>query len=282
MKSIVTQRFIEAHKYLMDEGMITSSRHFALALNHLPQSMSSILNGKRDVTIELLRKAVQVFDINPNFLFNGERPILSVDEFKDTKSKVVTVVTNDLGDERIVHVPVSAQAGYGGNLRDPSYFKELPAFSLPDYRFKTGTHRCFDISGDSMEPTLFNGDKVVCSLIETEQWGSAIKDNFVYVIVTHTDVLIKRLRNKIKSSGIIELCSDNDFYDPIALELPDICEIWYVRVKISPFMPSPKHVRNALYKEIDEFKSTIHEQSRLISNLNLTIEKLLKLNRTRN
>ena len=86
-----------------------------------------------------------------------------------------------------------------------------------------------------MEPTLFEGDKVVCSYLEPTLWETSLKDNYVYVIVTRGDVVVKRVTNFIKEEKQIELISDNNFYEPHRINLGDIREIWYVRAKISPF-----------------------------------------------
>jgi len=283
MSSVVTNRFIHCHNALIKERKVRSSRQFALSLDYLPQSLSEILKGRRDVTIEVLRKAVALYSINPNYIFGGSGAMFTYEEVNQQKEggQIVTIVTDSNDEERIVYVPVSAQAGYGGQLHDPIYFKELPTFCLPDFRFKSGTHRCFDISGDSMEPTLYTGDKVVCSFLEKENWEVSVKDNFVYVIVTKGDVLVKRIGNKIKESGVVELFSDNSFYKPYPVNITDVLEIWFVKVKISPFMPSPTNMRNALHEEVDNMNSTIADQSVLIKNLNGTIEKLLKQNRAR-
>ena len=274
MANIVTQRFIKCHDKLREENRVRSSRQFALALDYLPQSLSEILKGRRDVTIELLRKSVEVFKINPVYIYTGEGPMFMTDE--DHKGfRVLTIVTNSVDDERIVHVPVPAQAGYAGEIPDPAFVQELPTFSLPDYKYKVGTHRSFDVAGDSMEPTMFEGDKVVCSFIEPTLWESSLKDNYVYVFVTRGDVIIKRITNFIKQDKEILLISDNEFYEPYRMSIGDIREIWYVRARISPFLPSPQNIQNLVRKEVGELKTTIKEQSRLIRNLNTTIEQLL-------
>ena len=274
MANIVTQRFIKCHDKLREENRVRSSRQFALALDYLPQSLSEILKGRRDVTIELLRKSVEVFKINPVYIYTGEGPMFMTDE--DHKGfRVLTIVTNSVDDERIVHVPVPAQAGYAGEIPDPAFVQELPTFSLPDYKYKVGTHRSFDVAGDSMEPTMFEGDKVVCSFIEPTLWESSLKDNYVYVFVTRGDVIIKRITNFIKQDKEILLISDNEFYEPYRMSIGDIREIWYVRARISPFLPSPQNIQSYVRKEVGELKSTIKEQTRLIRNLNTTIEQLL-------
>ena len=267
MNSIVTDRFIKCHDKLREEGKVRSSRQFALSLDYLPQSLSEILKGRRDVTIELLRKAVEEYNLNPLYIFTGEGTMFQTgNEGQDFR--LLTVVTDDSRDERIVHVPIPAQAGYAGEMLDPAFIEDLPTFSLPDYKYKVGTHRSFDVSGDSMEPTLFEGDKVVCSFLEPGLWETALKDNYVYVVVTRGDVVVKRVFNKIKEGRQLELRSDNDFYDTYTVPVGDVREVWYVRAKISPFLPSPNNIENYVRAEVKELKQMLREQSKLIENLN--------------
>lgn len=274
MANIVTQRFIKCHNKLREESRVRSSRQFAMSLDYLPQSLSEILKGRRDVTIELLRKSVEVYKINPVYIYTGEGPMFMSEE--DHKSfRVLTIVTDSHDDERIVHVPIPAQAGYAGEMTDPTFIQDLPTFTLPDYKYKVGTHRAFDVAGDSMEPTLFEGDKVICSYLEPTLWENSLKDNYVYVIVTRGDVVVKRVQNKLKDEKYIELRSDNDFYEPYRVGIGDIREIWYVRAKISPFLPSPHNINNLLRSEIREMKNTINNQTSLINNLNATLSKML-------
>jgi phage repressor protein C with HTH and peptisase S24 domain len=274
MNSIVTQRFINCHNKLRKELRVRSSRQFAMHLEYLPQSLSEILKNRRDVTIELLRKAIEVYKMSPVYLFTGEGPMFMKEE-EQKNFRVLTIVTDAQNDERIVHVPIPAQAGYASESSDPTFVQELPTYTLPDYKYKVGTHRSFDVAGDSMEPTLFEGDKVVCSYIEPTLWETAIKDSYVYVFVTKGDVLVKRVANKIKEDKTLILISDNAYYEPYQIKISDINEIWYVRAKISPFLPSPGNLKNMLREEIDELRKTIQNQSKIIESLYKTIETLV-------
>ncbi len=273
MNNIVTQRFVKCIKQLKTDGVVRSMRQFALSVDYLPQSLSEILKERRDVTIELLRKSVELYKINPVYIYTGEGPLFMTDE--DHKNlRVLTIVTNSRGDERIVYVPVPAQAGYASEMSNPTFVQDLPSFTLPDYKYKVGTHRAFDVSGDSMEPTLFEGDKVVCSFLEPTLWESSIKNNFVYVIVTRADVLVKRVFSFLKEEKQIELHSDNSFYAPYRINLSDVREIWYVRAKISPFLPSPQNISNMLREDMQELRKQLGNQNRMIEILNETMEKL--------
>jgi len=280
MNSVVTQRFIKCHDKLLSMNIVRSSRQFALSLEYLPQSLSEIVKGRRDVTIEVLRKAIDLYKLNASYLFSGDGEMFSNDSLRQ-KDYVLTVVTDNAQEEKIVHIPIPAQAGYGGQLMDPNFFLDLESYSLPEFNNSRGTFRSFSVSGDSMEPSLFEGDKIVCSFIERDQWHSSIKNGYVYVVITQNDVLVKRVSNSINTMSSITLISDNSFYEDRTLAVNDIVEVWYVKVKISPFMPSPSNVRNGFGDEVDLLKTTIEDQSALIKDLSSTIQKLLKQNRVR-
>lgn len=276
MSNIVTQRFIKCLEKLREDGKVRSSRQFALALDYLPQSLSEIVKGRRDVTVELLRKIAEVYHVNPIYLFTGEGAMFMQEEGLNA-FRTLTIVTNEANEERIVHVPVPAQAGYAGELGNQAIFYDLPTFSLPDFRYKSGTHRSFDVSGDSMEPTLYEGDKVVCSFLEPDLWESSLKDNYVYVLVTRGDVLVKRVVNHIRRDNTLELRSDNDYYKPYSMPIQDVREIWYVRVKISPFLASPVSPNQVLQADLSDLRDVIREQNLLISDLQKTIREVFPL-----
>jgi phage repressor protein C with HTH and peptisase S24 domain len=268
------------HDKLLSSNMVRSSRQFALSLDYLPQSLSEIMKGRRDVTVELLRKSINVYNVNPQYLFTGEGEMF-LSEADSANETILTVVTDNNQEEKIVHIPIPAQAGYGGQISDPLFFSELQAYSLPDFDAQRGTFRSFSVSGDSMEPSLFEGDKIVCSFLEKERWINSIKNGYVYVVITQNDVFVKRLFNNIKENGTITLISDNNFYTDKEMEVSEVLEIWYVKIKISPFMPSPSNMRNGFSEEMQNLKDIINQQSGMINNLNTTIEKMLKLNRAR-
>ena len=278
MKNVVSQRFIKCHDKLKAEKRIRSSRAFALSLDYLPQSLSEILKGRRDVTIELLRQSIAKYKLNPVYLFTGDGPMFMTEE-SNQNFRVLTTITTPDADELIVHVPLPAQSVYAGELSDPSFVESLPTYSLPDYKYKVGTHRSFDVPGNSMEPTLFEGDKVVCAFLEPTLWQTGIKDNFAYVIVTRNDVVVKRVRNYLADSKELEVVSDNSFYDTYRIPLSDLREIWYVRARITPFLPSPQNIQRYVHDEMSELKATIAQQGKLINKLGVSVEKVLNQSR---
>lgn len=273
MNNIVTQRFIKCHDKLREENRIRSSRQFALALDYLPQSLSEILNGRRDVTVDLIRKAVEEYKINPVFLYTGEGPMFMSEEDRPDL-KVLTIVKGLQEEEHIVHVPTPAQAGYAEELDNPAFVEKLPTFTLPDYRYKGGTFRSFDVTGDGMHPTLQEGDKVVCSFLEPSLWENSLKDNYVYVVITRGDVHVRRVLNLLRERRQLRLLSDNLFYEPFSIAMHEVREIWYVRAKISPFLAAPKAATGTLQDGFSELQKMVQEQHELIRHLQESVEKL--------
>jgi len=276
MCNIVTERFVSCLEKLKDRNEIKSIRQFALAVDYHPQNLNDIMKGKRDVTIELIKNSAEIYKINPQYIFTGNGSMFSDEEIVQHPSPVQQYKSL----EKIVYVPTAAHAGYTEQFHDPIFLEDLVSFSLPDYKFQHGTYRCFDIMGDSMEPSLYAGDKVVCSYIDSNNFYSSVRNNLVYVIVMDGSLVVKRVLNKVRENRTMIMLSDNSYYQPYEVAIEDIREIWHVEVKISPYLPSPNNIRNAFHEEMDGMKKIIDQQSKSIQMLNHTVEKLLKQNRS--
>lgn len=272
MESIIYGHFEQVYIALKQAGKIKSVRQFAISLDIAPQSMDLIVKGKRNVTLDLVRKLASRYHVNANYLCLGEGPM-----FRDPQE------SNDEGADcgRITYVPVSAAAGYGDQFRDPVYLQDLPTFSLPEAKYKHGVHRCFDVSGDSMEPTLYTGEKVVCSQMEQQYWKSSIRDGEVYVVILHGDVLVKRVINRIAESRTLHLHSDNDFYPARVVDISEVSEVWHVNVKISSFSSSPASQRDSLYDEIAQVRAELQSLREGNRSINRNIERVLKHDRSK-
>lgn len=77
-------------------------------------------------------------------------------------------------------------------------------------------HKCavFWANGDSMLPTIADGDQMLVDLTKTEVRG----DNKIYLVQNGESVWVKRLR---QGWGVIELISDNESYRPIHIPISE-------------------------------------------------------------
>ncbi len=235
--SNITTRFLQCLDLLVAEGKVRSKRHFALSLGYHPQGISEMVAGRRDVPLDLLEKAIHEFAINPGFLFTGiGKPICIPGEEDGLRLRNLSIVTDEKGEERIVHVPYQAQAGYGGQLDDPMYIRELPTYQLPDPQFRSGTYRSFEIAGTSMEPTFRPHDIVIAAFVEPRYWEQAIKSSQIFIVITEQEVVIKRISNQLKSNGYLLCCSDNPEFDSYTIAGDSIREVWKARVKLTSYL----------------------------------------------
>ena len=273
MNSVVSQRFAKCHDKLKEDNKIKSSRQFALSLDYLPQSLSEILRGRRDVTVELIRKAVQLYRINPVYLYTGEGEMF-LSEKEKGNLRVLTVLSDSLSEERIVHEPLTAQSAYAEEGSDPYFVKKLPSYSLADYKYKVHTFRSFDIGGDHMYPSLREGDKVIAGFLEPGLWETAIQDHHVYVIVRSGQVLFRRIINKLRTNNVLEFYSDNGGYGTEVVSPNSIKEIWHVHTRLSPFLHNPDSLQKQLLEELKDTRQMLLNQTKLIHSLHETIDKI--------
>lgn len=271
MASEITRRFIECYKDLKSYDKIKSDRQFCINLDYSPQSWQKILKGDRDVTIELIRTSILVFGFNPDYLFSGlGEKFASVCENKD-------IEIQDQPERRIIHIPVTAKAGYLDQINDPVYTKNLKTYSLPLDYFSSGEFRSFEVEGDSMEPVLMDGEIIICTKVEDAVlWKNNIKSGYVYVIVLNNDIVVKRVFNRLKEENKLQLISDNPNYPDLIIDQEDIFEIWNVKMKISPFAHSKINLRQEMVNNYSDLQKTIKSQSEIIVKLHSVVEKMLQ------
>ncbi|MEE9437517.1 MAG: S24 family peptidase [Saprospiraceae bacterium] len=268
MANLVTERFIECHNKLREDKKVVSSRQFALSIDTAPQRLNQVLKGKRDATVKNVMALVETYNVNSEYLLAGYGPMFKED-----------IEILEQREDKIIYVPIAAHAGYLDQFNEEVSNNDLLAFSVPGYQPTYGEHRCFDIAGDSMEPTLFSGDKIICSLVPSDYNYNSLRDNYVYVVIAQGDIVVKRVENNIKNDGSIKMMSDNSFYNSYSIDANDITEIWSVKLKISPFMPNPANMRNAFHEEINSLKETISVQADSLTMMNKSLESLIKKNR---
>lgn len=235
--SSVTHRFLECLDSLVAEGKVRSKRHFAMTIGYHAQGISEMVASRRDVPLDLIEKAIKVFRFNPVYLFTGQGNHFSNPAEDDgLRLRNLTVVTDQKGDERILHIPYPAQAGYIRSLNDPVFLGDLPTYQLPGSQFRSGTYRSFEIAGSSMEPVFMPGDLVIAAFIEPKYWEQAIKQGQIYIVVTREDIVIKRIQNHLKSMHHLECSSENAAFEPYIIEAADILEVWKPSLKVTKFI----------------------------------------------
>lgn len=227
-QNIVNQRFKQVYNYLESNKIIKGKSDIAKQLGTYNHVINSILKGKRNITVDQLNKLFEIYSINANFLFGSSDAMLS------DGSEIDTLSMDDSffgGRANITLVSDKALAGYAVAHNSRDYLDSLQRFSIPGLE---GQLIAFEISGDSMVPTITNGDVVICEPLER---GEPLRDNGVYVIVT--DVVVAKRIQQIKENNrlaSLQLISDNDTtYRPYEVELDEVKQILKVKCRLTNY-----------------------------------------------
>lgn len=236
--------------------------HFGLSAYQLaknlgyegPQKLYKLVQNKSKPGYETLMDILDHYpQLRSEWLMRGEGPMLHSDAptpraetapAKEEPAKpaapaptytgipqVVTV--NEHGDEQTSVVTGKVEAGYLLTRNPEEMMAELETISVPGLRGKS--YRAFEVSGNSMQPTLSPGDLVIASYTERLD---LIQPKHVYVVVANDRLMVKRLRGPVKRNEPLELLSDNRFYDPFILPQEDLRELWQVRGVFTRSVPA--------------------------------------------
>ena len=222
-------------------------------------------NGSRKKTkpgYDVLLAIINVFDINPDYLF-GRSDIMLTSEIIpiQTYSGMPQVISKTSEDNNNVKfVSTKARADYLRGYGDADYIESLPSFNMP--LLTNGTYRCFEVQGNSMIQTFYDGDLVFGKYVETI---SNLKDNEVCIVVSKNDgVVVKRVLNQTEQRQKLILKSDNkdgNFPDyTIASE--DVMEVWQI----------PMYASKQIPKSVDVFDKLLELENKIM-NLENKIEK---------
>lgn len=233
---------------LKKKGIITKDTDIVASTGYSKSVVSSSLSGKSVASTNFLKKFDEVYgtSLYNSFLKNkfiskldNDNPTSEVNETAESYlTKRMRKKLDDINNNGLIYVPVSAQAGYSQRVKDPVFVQDLERVFIPGLKFKGSKYRVFEVEGDSMMPTLNDGTQIITEQIDVSDIGN-IPNYYIYVIVSEDMITIKRIFRKSDSQWI--LISDNeDFYEQQLFDIKHLKELWIVKRKIDWNMPPPK------------------------------------------
>ena len=217
MSSEVTRKFINCHNYLVSHKIVHNSSTMAKELDIHRQFLSKIINNKGEVTLQIIHKIINKYHVNPLYIFGNDERMF---------------VNPEVETKNIEYLPSMAYAGETVQFQDNIMESQVIMFSLPGTRFDNGDYRAFSISGDSMEPDFKKNDLVICSRLSNTYYERQIKKGGVYVIVTRSEILLKRFFDFVNRHNMV-FKSDNTSYQDILIKPDDLSEIWKVEARLT-------------------------------------------------
>lgn len=180
---------------------------------HISQAAYSLIEAsKNGLVAEHVLTLSDFYDVPTDYILKGVKDLMRV--------------TRKNG--FFPYVPVKAHAGFVKNhsveiSEDEYEYYRIPGFS-PTLELKL-----FEIEGDSMVPSIFPGEIVICQTIDF--WKIKPKD--AVLVITHDNITVKRVL-ETKGDGDLVLSSDNpERPEEIHFSSSFIKEVLIIRGKIS-------------------------------------------------
>ena len=224
----------------MKERLLELISHTELNINQFEKEIGSgngsiraIVDNDGGISTKNIEKIFRRFPVyNLDWLLTGRGWMLHTDNSKPPiSSKPLaqnSIVTVDTSDNKVVPiVEPKASAGSAFILDEPDYYKDLPTFTFPGFFLGTGTYASFPVKGDSMHPTIKQGDYVIAREIDLRN----IRNGEVYVVVYQADsrphFFVKRAYYFVGEENVT-LQSDNDDYLNEEIAVLSILKIYHV------------------------------------------------------
>ncbi len=179
------------------------------------RTLDNYIAGSTEPKASKVLKIAEVAGVSAAWLLTGEGEMFGCDKNMIAEPAATYDVKPDS-----VSVPiydVSASAGHGSLVDNESVTGYLQ-FMRPWIASKFGSEKnlaIIRVSGDSMEPTLSNGDTVMVNMAETTLEGDGI-----FALLADGSCYIKRLQ-KIPSNKVMVI-SDNKMFQPWEITLNDL------------------------------------------------------------
>lgn len=185
---------------------------FASEIGATREVIANIESEKTNITAEQIAKVIELYNVNPTWLLTGEGKMIS--SSNDSQELLISTKTN------VVLYDIDASAGgliaaqnEKGELLDQWFIPEL-----------IGEHIAINVLGNSMSPTMEEGDKIVAK----ECYRNDLRDGQIYIVVsTDNNVRVKRLR---MGNEVLMLWSDNVAFVPRHEQIKpdDIIKLFHV------------------------------------------------------
>lgn len=249
-------------KYLRKIKSLTQS-DFANKIGISRPIIGSYEEGRAEPKLATLQNISHFFKVSIDDILEKDLSLqksIAKKKFENNDVRVLPIIVNEKQEERITIVPVKASAGYLNGFSDPEFIEELPKFYLPFSEFSQGTHRAFQIQGESMKP-IASDSYILAEYLENWSW---IQNGECYVLITKEDgIVYKRVFNHLNVTQSLELKSDNPEYETYFIDGNQLLEVWKAKAFLSFDLP----VEQTSSSKVDELSQMMLELKKEVNQL---------------
>ncbi len=242
-------------KEVREELGLTQSA-FATQLG-IKNTTADIERGRTKISGFVVMQLLKTYHINPLWLYGYSAQKHLNPDHQYVNPKMISV--DNVGNENILLVHEKAAAGYAGNIGDPEYYDDLPAFTFPLPEYRNASFRGFQVDGQSMQPALLPGEWIIAKAISNI---NEIQNGNIYVVVEKEGIRVKKLVVNSDNQSI-SLISTNPDYPADIISYDDVKELWEFHSKIT------QEVSTQLPQtQLDQIQQDLKTLSQAIHNLN--------------
>jgi len=162
-----------------------------------PNTISQIATGQRNPSFDLLEKITGALGVSlPEFFACKD----------DSLPEIVFV-------ERVKARPRGGTGGLETDAESSNMYSFHSSF-IARKRGNPADMKIFEVAGDSMSPTLNNGDLIMVNLLDTD-----VRTGCVYLLRIGDELMVKRLENR--PGNMLLIRSDNPAYEDIPVSKGD-------------------------------------------------------------
>ncbi|MGX2968768.1 XRE family transcriptional regulator [Ursidibacter sp. B-7004-1] len=208
--NIYDLKFAERMEELMKKhgGSIAS---FAQKLEVTPPTVTRWIKGEADPSRSNLIKIAEATNVSVQWLATGEEPTAKENFIEKAFQRAGQLLQE--GISMINGYPsINVSAGFGSfneGVTQPEGQEPYSDALLASLGVKASNCGVFWANGDSMQPTIDDGDQLLVDLSKKE-----VKGNKIYLVQNDESVWVKRVRVEW---NYVELISDNKEYRPIQI-----------------------------------------------------------------
>lgn len=173
---------------------------------------SLIENSQNCINTDHVKKLSALYDVTTDYIIKGR------------DNSVAISPSNGF----VPFIKPNAQGGFIKNPTEQLFHEETEWFKIPGFD-PTSDHRLFQVEGNSMVPTVFSGDILVCQKVDN--WDR-ILDGSIVVLLTTDSLQVKRIHRTTGKQFKFECDNPAEAFE-ITLSETEIKELSMVRGKIS-------------------------------------------------
>lgn len=249
-KELLNQRFKIVFQHLVEKGEVVKSSREKGMSSFAEKIMGNKSYGHiiraylkdsdaRTITYPQAKRLVHHYGVNWTYMFEGKGDIFvseeedfSTNEISAGSPKSDDVITKTNIPKHKTNIMFSSISAFASSTVDVGVHADSERFYIPGMQ---GEHIAFYIKGESMTPTISDGDMVICRSLDSNE---RVVENEIYAIVTSSgNVMIKRIQkifNKHRQLEGIKCISDNYLeHDPFTLTINEVQKLLKVERKLT-------------------------------------------------